>query len=68
MLSFVGSFDAISKLNYALRQSFELQKQGYPLVFSVPGAHVINKVKIKQTNRNYLLHNYFMESNPYILK
>ena len=30
--------------------------------------HVLNKVKIKQTNRNYLIHNYFMECNPYIQK
>ena len=39
-----------------------------PLVFSIPGVHVLNKVKIKQTNRNYLIHNYFMECNPYIQK
>lgn len=68
MLNFVGAFDSIDKPKYALRQPFEPQNQGYPLVFSIPGVHVLNKVKIKQTNHNYLTHNYFMECNPYIQK
>ncbi len=68
MRNFVGAFDSIDKPKYALRQPFEPQIQGYPLVFSIPGAHVLNKVKIKQTNRNYLIHNYFVKYNQYIQK
>ena len=64
MRSFVGAFDAIDKPKYTLRQSFELQEQGYPRVFSVPGAHVLTKENIKQTKRNYLMHNYFVKNNP----
>ena len=39
-----------------------------PSFSASPGVHVLNKVKIKQTNRNYLIHNYFMECNSYIQK
>ena len=38
------------------------------LLFSIPGVHDLNKVKIKQTNRNYLIHNYFTKCNQYIQK
>lgn len=48
MRNFVGSFGCIDKLKYALRRSFELQKQRFTLVFSVPGANILNKVKNKQ--------------------
>lgn len=64
MRSFVGAFDAIDKPKYALRQPFEPQNQGYPLVFSAPGAHVLNKVKTKQMKHNSLIHNYFVEKQP----
>lgn len=48
MRNFVGSFGCIDKLKYALRRSFEPQKQRFTLVFSVPGANILNKVKNKQ--------------------
>ena len=48
MRNFVGAFDCIDKLKYALRRSFEPQKQRFTLVFSVPGANILNKVKNKQ--------------------
>ena len=48
LTNFVGAFDCIDKLKYALRRSFEPQKQRFTLVFSVPGANILNKVKNKQ--------------------
>lgn len=66
MRNFVGSFGCIDKLKHALRRSFELQKQRFTLVFSVPGANILNKVKNKQTKRNFLIYNRFTGNHPRI--
>ena len=63
MRNFVGSFDCIDKLKYALRQPFEQQKQLFTRVFSGSGAEPATKKKKRMKKRNYLTISHFGGGN-----
>ena len=63
MRNFVGSFDCIDKLKYALRQPFEQQKQLFTRVFSGSGAEPATKKKKRMKKRNYLTTSHFWGGN-----
>ena len=63
MRNFVGSFDCIDKLKYALRQPFEQQKQLFTRVFSGSGAEPATKKKKRMKKRNYLTTSHFGGGN-----
>ena len=66
MRNFVGAFDCIDKLKYALRQSFAQQKQQFTRVFSGSGAEPATKKKKRMMKRNYLTTNHFGGVIPYL--
>ena len=63
MRNFVGSFDCIDKLKYALRQPFEQQKQLFTRVFSGSGAEPTTRKKKRMKKRNYLTTSHFGGGN-----
>ena len=63
MRNFVGAFDCIDKLKYALRQPFAQQKQQFTRVFSGSGAEPATKKKKRMKKRNYLTTSHFGGGN-----
>ena len=63
MRTFVGAFDCIDKLKYALRQPFAQQKQQFTRVFSGSGAEPATRKKKRMKKRNYLTTNHFGGGN-----
>ena len=63
MRNFVGAFDCIDKLKYALRQPFAQQKQQFTRVFSASGAEPATRKKKRMMKRNYLTTNHFGGGN-----
>ena len=63
MRNFVGSFDCIDKLKYALRQPFAQQKQLFTRVFSGSEAEPATRKKKRMMKRNYLTTNHFGGGN-----
>ncbi len=66
MRNFVGAFDCIDKLKYALRQPFAQQKQLSTRVFSNSEAEPTTRKKKRVAKRNYLTTNHFEEYNSVI--
>ena len=66
MRNFVGAFDCIDKLKYALRQPFAQQKQLFTRVFSGSGAEPATKKKKRMMKRNYLIISHFVGVIPYL--
>ena len=64
MRNFVGSFDCIDKLKYALRQAFAQQKQLSTRVFSGSEAEPTTRKKKSMMKRNYLTTNHFVGMIP----
>lgn len=63
MRNFVGAFDCIDKLKYALRQPFEQQKQQFTRVFSGSGAEPATRKKKRMMKRNNLTTSHFGGGN-----
>ena len=63
MRNFVGAFDCIDKLKYALRQPFAQQKQQFTRVFSASGAEPATRKKKRMMKRNCLTTNHFGGGN-----
>ena len=66
MRNFVGAFDCIDKLKYALRQPFAQQKQLFTRVFSGSGAEPATKKKKRMKKRNYLIISHYGGVIPYL--
>jgi len=63
MRNFVGAFDCIDKLKYALRQPFAQQKQQFTRVFSASGAEPATRTKKRMMKRNFLTISHFGGGN-----
>lgn len=63
MRNFVGAFDCIDKLKYALRQPFAQQKQLFTHVSATPEVEPAIKKKKIMKNRNYLTNSHFGGGN-----
>ena len=66
MRNFVGAFDCIDKLKYALRQPFAQQKQQFTRVFSASGAEPATRKKKRMMKRNFLTISHFGGVIPYL--
>jgi|GEM_PF-458480 len=62
--NFVGAFDCIDKLKYALRQPFAQQKQLSTRVFSGSETKPTTRKKKRVMKRNYLTTNHFVGMIP----
>ena len=62
MRNFVGSFDCIDKLKYALRQPFAQQKQLSTRVFSVSVSAMLVSMRQKNIAQVSILERYFFVS------
>ena len=63
MRNFVGSFDCIDKLKYALRQPFAQQKQLFTRVFSGSEAEPATRKKKRMMKCNFLTTSHFGGGN-----
>ncbi len=63
-VTFVGAFDCIDKLTYALLQPFAQQKQLSTRVFSGSEAESTTRKKKRVMKRNYLTTNHFVGMIP----